>query len=411
MTKYQRNIHKKLKNALNHNPVILLTGARQTGKTTLVKEIEKDLGYHYVSLDNPHDFFAAKREPLGFINELKKPVIIDEVQRVPELFLAIKYDVDNNRKPGRYILTGSANPLLIPQVGDSLAGRVAILTLYPLSQGEIHNKFENFIDTIWQSKSSLKQNYPILARKELYEKIISGGYPAILTKSWKEKRNWLNNYFITILQKDILDLSQIENIDLIPRLLALYAARCGSLLNVAELSRVSGTIAVTLHRHLALLKTLFITSSLPAWSTNMSKRIVKSSKAYLVDSGLLSLLQIITVERALEEPGVMGHVLENFVVMELKKQLTWCDAPAYLYHFRTDSALEVDIIMERLDGKVIGFEVKNSTNISQKDFKGLKFVRDTLGDKWHQGYVLYTGEQIVPLSAKISALPIQALWS
>lgn len=408
---YARNIRSKLLSALEDNPVTLVLGARQIGKTTLMKEIAKEKGYHFITFDDIDYLASARNNPKGFIADVRKPVIFDEIQRVPELFLPIKVELDSNRIPGQYLLTGSANPLLLPGMRDSMAGRMEVLEMYPLSEGEINNTFDNFIDIIWQHDSIAALPCLKYSRKELFNIVVTGGYPIVQMQSPRKRESWFKNYIKLILQKDILDLSHIENIDSIPKLLRLIAGRSGSLVNVSELSRSLKIPATTVHRYITFLETLFIVFSLESWSTNFTTRVIKSSKTFLVDSGLLAQLLGVSAERALEEPDLMGSIMENFVVTELKKQASWSNTEVKLYYFRTASGIEVDIVLERPDGKIIGIEVKSSSSVQPRDASGLKYLRDNAGDKWHRGIILYTGTESIPMDTKITALPISALWS
>ena len=234
---FKRHIEPNFFAALEYMPIVLLRGARQTGKTTLAKALSvRDTKYNYVSFDHLPSLIAAKDDPVGFINRLQKPVILDEIQRVPELFLPIKCDVDEHRTPGRYFLTGSADPLLIPKLGDSLAGRMRLLTLWPLSQGEIEGRKETFLETVF-SRTPIKIGATIpCSKNDVLLRATKGGYPTSLQMTTEKQRaEWFNDYVSLVLQKDILDLSKIENITNIPNLLTLIAARAGSLLNTDEL--------------------------------------------------------------------------------------------------------------------------------------------------------------------------------
>lgn len=409
---FKRNIAEKLKKALTRSPVTLLLGARQTGKTTLIREVASEQTYHYVSLDDIRFLAAAQHDPIGFLSDLPKPLIIDEVQRVPELFLAIKHDVDLNRQAGRYLLTGSANPLLIPKVGDSLAGRVEIITLYPLSQGELQNHKDTFIDAVWDRDSFVMPKEGSCSRTELFSKMLVGGYPSVQTIDEEDRQAWFNNYITTIIQKDVFDLSGVEALQAMPRILTVLAMHAGSLLNVAELSRQTGIPTTTLNRYLIVLKTIFLTFAQEPWHANFIRRVMKSPKFYLVDTGLLSWLSMMTLERMQSVPSIAGNMLENFVMSELLKQQTWNKTPVRIYHFRTsDGNKEVDIVLERFDGKVIGIEVKSTATPTFKDAQGLVYLKDELGQKWHRGILLYTGDQVVPLAPTIVALPMSLLWT
>ncbi len=406
---FKRNITETLKEALDRSPVVLLTGPRQSGKTTLMKEIGKEKNYHYVSFDDIRYLSAAQLDPIGFIEKLKKPVILDEVQRVPEIFLTIKKDVDENRIPGRYALTGSANPLLIPQLGDSLAGRMEILQLFPLSQGELLNKKDEFIDHVFNNEQPAPSS--ILNVDELYEKITIGGYPSVQTMNAASRESWFNSYITTLLQRDIKEISQITGLTDFPLLLNILAVRAGNLLNVAELSRVSGIPSTTLHRYLILLDTLFLTYLQPPWSTNIEKRFVKTPKVYLTDTGVLSFLLGTHVMRTSLEGRNLGPIVENFVAAELKKQATWNRTRVRPFHFRTSTGIEVDIVLQNAAGNLVGIEVKNNRTVTAQDFKGLKQLQEISKTKFIQGIVLYTGSEIIPFGQRLFALPINSLWT
>jgi len=410
---FQRNIQFKLEQALSRNPVTLLLGARQTGKTTAMRALALSRNYNYVSLDDLRHLTEAKSDPMGFIQRIPKPVIIDEVQRAPDLFLSIKHFVDQpeQRINGLFVLTGSANPFFIPEVGDSLAGRIEVLTLYPLSQGEIENVHETFIDTVFKDGQMPSIKFKPLSREKLFNKILVGGYPLAQNKSWDDTYNWFDNYLNTLIQKDISDLTRLENSSVIPRLLRAFVARSGQLLNIAELGIKSKIPSTSVNRYIKLLETLFLIYQLDSWHTTIARRALKAPKAYLIDSGLLGYLKSETLEKVLQDPQEMGHVLENFIVSELKKQQTWCQDRVSLHHFRTASQIEVDVVLERSDGQIVGIEVKSNSHVDRHDIKGLECLRAETGSSWHRGIVLYTGNEIFPLSDTITALPINALWS
>lgn len=407
---FKRHIKPYLAKALKRSPVVLLNGARQVGKSTLVKEFQKEKEYTYLTFDDETVYIAAKNDPTGFINSLQKPIIIDEVQRVPEIFLPIKIDVDNNRVAGRYLLTGSANPLLIPHLGDSLAGRMEIVDLMPLSQGEIAGTIEGWINTAFSAKPFI-QPQETISKRILYQKIITGGYPSSVLASNDEDRDaWMKSYINLLLQRDIKDLAQIEKITELPNLLKILAHRASNLLNVAEISRECKMVAQTVHRYIALLQTIFIITLQQSWHTNLSLRYIKSPKVYIVDSGLLSYLLGINLERSFTEQVAMGKVLENFILNELKKQATWSKTGPDAYHFRTTSGTEVDILLENRQGEIVGIEVKSAEKISPDDFKGLKLLAQNMDQKFIRGVVFYCGSQVVPFGDKLWALPITCLW-
>lgn len=394
-------------------PIVLLRGARQTGKTTLAKSIAmQEKKYNYITFDNLQYLTAAKNDPVSFISRLDKPVILDEIQRVPELFLPIKSDVDENRIPGRYFLTGSADLLLIPKLGDSLAGRMRLLTLWPLSQGEIENKQETFIDKVFNQLPVATGKIFSCSKDDLLVRAARGGYPnSVFMKSEQQRQDWFNDYISLVLQKDILDLSRIENVNQIPNLLMLLASRVGGLLNTEELARTVKLSAVTLQRYVELLRTLFLVQLIPAWSGNLGKRLVKSPKIYLSDTALQLFVLNIDIERLTKDPFLVGSVIENFVVLELLKQISWSDMNIQMFHYRDYAQSEVDIVLEGPAGGLVAIEVKSSQTISSDDFKGLKNFQNFVGDKFRQGILLYTGTTSIPLGEKLTAMPISSLWT
>jgi len=407
-----RNITPIILDALSDSPVVLLNGARQTGKSTLAKWLAQ--GSHparYLTFDDATVFAAARYDPAGFIAGIEGNVILDEVQRVPELFMAIKAEVDRNRVSGRFLLTGSANILLLPRLSESLAGRMEILTLWPFSQGEVAGRQENFVDAAFDDKpSSYKKDTENRAR--LVKRIFTGGYPEILKRpAFTRRKAWFGSYITTILQRDVRDLANIEGLTEMPRLLSLLATRAASLLNFSELSRSCGIPQSTLKRYMTLLKTTFMITLLPAWSGNLGKRLVKAPKCFLNDTGLTTHLLGIDEGRISDETLLMGPLLENFVVLELLKQSTWSNVQPNLFHFRTQTGNEVDIIMEDSGGRIVGIEIKAAKSLGSKDFRSLQMLQDTLGKRFRRGIVLYTGIEGVSFGKNLFALPIQSLWT
>ena len=406
---FKRNIMQTLEKALTRSRVVLLNGARQVGKTTLANELLKNKSYTYLTFDDELTYLAAKNNISGFISDITKPVILDEVQRVPEIFLAIKRDVDQNPISGRYLLTGSANPLLIPRLGDSLAGRMEVIDLMPLSQGEIHNTKEAFIDAVFNNYP-LKVPAKIITKENLYKKIVLGGYPSVQHLDEEDCEAWMRSYINLLLQKDIKDLAQIEKLTEFPNLLKILASRASNLLNVAEIARECKMGIKTVHRYIALLETIFLLNIQLSWSTNITQRFIKSPKIYFTDTGLLSYLLDTNLQKALTNSTHMGRIVENFVVGELKKQATWNKTIVNMYHSRTVSGEEVDVILEDRAGNVVGIEIKSSETVGPEDFKGLKYLKEKIKDKFIMGIVLYTGSQYMPFDNKLCVLPINSLW-
>lgn len=409
---YNRNITDKVLTALQDTPVVFVNGARQTGKSTLVQKlITREHPARYLTFDDSNLLAAASSDPAGFITGLEGPLIIDEVQRVPDLFLAIKAEVDKNRQPGRFLLTGSANVLLLPQIAESLVGRMEILTLWPLSQGEIESRKETFIDRLFSGRS-VSGGSSSITTINVVKKILSGGFPEVLSRTdVNRQKAWFSSYITTILQRDVRDISNIEGLTSIPRLLSLVAARTGGLLNYAELSRSFSIPQTTLKRYLSLLETTFLVKLLPAWSANLGKRLVKSPKILMTDTGLLSHLMGIDDKRLKNEPQLFGALLENFAAMELAKQAGWSDSQPQLFHFRTQAGQEVDIVLEDAAGKIVGIEVKAGSTVKTDDLKGLRMLADSVGSKFIRGVVLYCGSEHVPFGPKLTAVPMSELWN
>jgi hypothetical protein len=389
----------------------MIVGARQTGKTTLAKIVAGDEHpAQYVSLDDIAFLSAAVSDPTGFIAGLRGPVVIDEVQRAPSLFPAIKAAVDHERTPGRFLLTGSANVLLLPNLSESLAGRMEILTLWPLAQAEVEGSSGSWVDTLF---SDVLDTVPLrISREDLTARIMAGGYPEPLSRQLEARRKaWFTSYLTTILQRDVRDLANVEGLTALPRLLALLATRAGGLLNTSDISRTTGIPNTTLHRYMSLLQMTYLAYLLPPWSSNFGLRLVKSPKVYLVDTGLAAHLSGITANRLTTQPELLGPLLETFVVMETVKLAQRGVTNPRIYHYRTNAGTEVDILLEAPDGRIVGVEVKASSTVRSSDFRGLRALAEATGDSFHRGIILYTGDEVVPFGERLAAVPVQGLWS
>lgn len=405
-----RNIEKKLIAALADTRVVLLNGARQTGKSTLALRIVRQTGATYANLDDATTLSLAASDPRGFIQGMDDRLVIDEVQRAPELFPEIKMEVDADPRAGRFLLTGSANILLLPQLSEFLTGRIEIITLWPLSQGEIGHRKEGFIDLLFSDKSP-RIGITAVNRLDVAKRILRGGYPEVIArKDPGRRRDWFGAYITTLLQRDIRDLAHIDRMADVPRLLALLAGRTGGLLNLSELSRSAGIPFTTLHRYLGLLQATFMLQLVPAWSTNLSKRLVKAPKIFLIDTGLAAYLIGQSDPKALQESAHFGHLLESFVAMELRKQLGWNETRCRIFHYRSSSGREVDFVLEGPRGEIVGVEVKSSSRVGQRDFTGLESLAELAGKKFVRGLVFYLGENLVPFGEKYAAVPISVLW-
>ena len=409
---FPRHIHSLLTDALADTPVVLVNGARQTGKSTLVQEIAGSQGRRYLTLDDRVVLAAAKADPTGFIAGLSGDIVMDEIQRAPELFLDIKAAVDRERKPGRFLLTGSANVLLLPTLADSLAGRMEILTLWPLSSGEMAgDAVRNRSDQLFDGQLDTFP-IPVCDKEVLAERLLQGGFPeAVVRASAKRRASWFESYLQTLLQRDVRDLANLEQLTELPHLLQLLATRSASLLNQAELSRASRLTQSTLKRYFSLLETLFLVHRVPAWARNPGKRLVKSPKVFLPDTGLLAWLLEISIEKMRALPGLPGNVVETFVACELLKHLAFSEKGLSLWHYRTQSDIEVDFVLENRVGKITGIEVKASVSIDSSDFKGLRHLRETEGDRFQRGIVFYAGRESVAFAEDLFAVPLSFWWA
>jgi predicted AAA+ superfamily ATPase len=397
--------------AARDTPVVFIQGPRQAGKSTLVGALPSAAKpWPCVTLDEAAVAAAAHADPASFLAGLPDPVVIDEVQRAPGLFRAIKLIVDRRRTPGRFILTGSASILVLPQVSDALAGRMQVVTLLPFSQGEIDARRERFIDLAFAAHPSLPPPSR-LTRPGLVERIVRGGFAEVVGRTDPDRRAaWFESYVATVLQRDVRDLSQLEQLPAVPRLLSLLAARCATILNVSEVSRSAGIPSATLHRYLALLQGTFLLHRLPSWSRNLVKRLTKAPKSLLVDTGLACHLVGAGPDRLTKTP-LFGPMLENFVAMELMKQRGWSQIQPAMYHYHTATGQEIDLVLEDRAGRCVTIEVKATATVDHHDFGVTKRLASELGHDFVRGIVLYGGTQPIAFGPNLVALPIDSLWT
>ncbi len=386
----------------------MLNGARQTGKSTLVQTLLRDT-HTYYTLDDWSILNFVSNDPLGFLTSRPGPIIIDEVQKAPSLLASIKQIVDKNRTAGQFVLTGSANVLSLPKLSESLSGRMEIHTLWPLAQRELNHAQGSFIDRAF--KEEIPWDRATLSMQEVLEQILMGGYPDILKRTTVTKKdNWCAAYLQTLLQRDVRDMAHIERLTELPGLMNLLATRVGTLLNTSELSRSAGLPLTTLKRYLAVLENLYLYIRLPPWFNNLSKRVIKSPKVYLNDTRLLCYLLGIHQAHLLKNRSLLGHIIENFVVMELKKQQTWSEMPTRMYHYRTHTGEEIDLVIESFNGDIVAIEVKSSQTLASKDFAHIQHLQRNNANKNIRGFVVYMGQEVIPFAKNLTALPIAHLW-
>ncbi|MDR1265801.1 MAG: ATP-binding protein [Propionibacteriaceae bacterium] len=394
--------------ALLDTRVVLVNGARQCGKSTLVAQLADQSGRAWYSLDRTTDLQAARRDPTGFVRQ-SPTMVIDEVQREPELFLAIKEAVDTDPRPGRFLLTGSARVLGLRGLPDALPGRMETIELWPLSQGEIDGRPDGFIDAAFRLGSDLRQD-SAESRQGYLGRIVRGGFPEAVARQGKRRRAFHRAYVADLINRDVTQLSDVERGHELRQLLRLVAARSGAPLNQSALASVLGLSRSTVQRHLGLLEEVFLIKRLPAWTRGATGRVVHAPKAAVVDSGVAASLlgQDETSLRRLDSP--LGGLLEGFVAMELARQQAVADEPVELFHYRTRDQTEVDLVLAHDQGPVIGLEVKAAETVRADDFRGLRHLANRLGDDFRAGFVLYLGQQSLPFGERLRALPVSAIW-
>jgi predicted AAA+ superfamily ATPase len=406
---YPRYAAPRLKEALADSPVVLIHGPRQCGKTTLARAVGEPLGYEYVTFDDDVARGAAEADPAGFVLDLPERAILDEVQRVPALFTAIKANVDRRRSAGRFLLTGSANVLLVPKLADSLAGRMAVLRLHPLAQGELERQEPDFLDRLFSATFRNRRTKRL--GSELAERIVAGGYPAALQRTNERRRGtWYRDYLDALVQRDVRDLARIASLDALPRLLALVAGQTARLLNVADLAAPFQLSRPTIRDYVTLLERVFLVDELPPWHSNRLSRLVKTPKVHVGDTGLAAALLGIDAASLAADRTLLGQLLETFVFQELRRQATARDEPLSFCHFRDKDGVEVDIVIERGSSTVAGVEVKASATVTAADFRGLRKLKEASGRRFAGGVVLYDGETGVGFGDGLYAVPIRSVW-
>ena len=410
-----RKLSKSVVFCLKKAPVVFVNGPRQSGKSTLVQKLaEGEFPAHYISFDNITQIAAATNEPREFLTTQGYPLILDEIQMVPDLFRPIKELVDNIRRKdkensyGRFLLTGSANIMALPQLSDALVGRMSVKTLYPFSVSEVLNGNKGFLKKVFKKDF---QNVKDHSRYSLNECISLATFPDISGKTTKEYSEWFESYLTTLLQRDVRTLSQLKKISILPDLLRVLASRTGGLINETSISRDVGLNAVTGKDYRCILQAMFLTFSISPWYRNVLKRLTKSSKGYLTDTLLLCHLQgwkLNDLRR--NKPDLYGRVVENFVATELVKLISFSELSPGLLHFRTSDNKEVDFILELPDGQLAAIEVKTSEKVNESDFRGIKIFRELALKNFVCGVVLYSGREVVPFGKDLFAVPFQALW-
>lgn len=408
---YPRLISPVIHDVLSDTPVVCLLGPRQCGKTTLVQSL---FSYHpYISMDDPYDFEFASDDPVGIIGQFSDQLTIDEVQLVPELISAIKVSVDRDRRPGRFLLTGSANLHSIPGISESLAGRMETIELQPLSEAEKIRGNGKFLLELIQGNLAQNGRTRKVTNEEfsIENRVMSGGYTEPLKRTDQRARNWRRQYLRNIVERDVPEIFNIRKSGMLFRLLELLAFRTGQLLSVTDLTNGLGANRVTVERYLMYLERVYIIRRLPAWETNFTKRLVKAPKVHFVDSGLAATLMGLPIQDWRKNRIFFGHLLESFVVQQIFTQLRWTNSDLRIWHYRDKDKVEVDLVVT-LGAKTWGIEVKASSIVRSSDLSGLLRLSSRCGDDFQKGIVLYNGNKIKSFaSGRVLAVPLSELWT
>ncbi|SIS93901.1 ATP-binding protein [Phaeovulum vinaykumarii] len=405
---FKRFVERRAEEALSDTPVVLIVGPRRAGKTTLVKKMG-EAGRTYITLDDQTVLEAAQSDPAGFIRGLDR-AIIDEIQRAPDLLLAIKKTVDEDYRPGRFLLTGSANVLTLPRVADSLAGRMEMLEMLPLARAEIEGRTPTFLERLFEGK--LQKPSKAIVGDDLVHSVLLGGFPeAIARESERRRQDWARSYLTSVLTRDLRDIADVEKLTELPKFVRLLAEHSSQLVNYSQFGASINVSHKTGQRYVRLLEQVFLIATLQPWFTNALKRIVKTPKLHFLDSGLLASTRGLTFDRVKADRGTFGALLESFVFSEMLKLTTASDLRLTPYHFRDRDMREVDIVLERDDGMIAGIEVKASATVKSGDFAGLRALAEASGDRFAFGTVLYDSEDVVPFGDRLAAAPLSCLWS
>ena len=405
---YPRFVERRAEEALADTPVVLIVGPRRAGKTTLARKMAEE-GRTYITLDDRTVLDAALSDPNGFIRGLDR-AIIDEIQRAPDLLLAIKKSVDEDYRPGRFLLTGSANVMTLPRVADSLAGRIETIRMLPLARAEIASAAPTFLERLFEGR--LERERQAVIGDDLVRLALLGGFPeAIERKSERRRQAWARSYLTSVLTRDLRDIAEIERLAELPKFVRLLAEYSGRLVNYSQFGSGIDVSHKTGQRYVALLEQVFLVSTLQPWYTNALKRVAKTPKLHFLDSGLLAAVRGLSFDRVRADRSEVGALLESFVFSEVLKLMTASDLRLAAYHFRDRQMHEVDIVLERDDGRIAGIEVKAAATVTSRDFAGLRTLADACKERFACGVVLYDSADFVPFGDNLVAVPLSCLWS
>jgi hypothetical protein len=391
--------------------VTAIVGPRQAGKTTLVRQMAAERQLTYVTLDDDTARAAAQADPYGFALALGRPAAIDELQRVPDLMLALKRVVDDDPVPGSFLVTGSSNLQTLPRIADALPGRVDYLRLDPLAEAELHGGCGSIVDRLFDPSWS-STGATAAGRASYIEAVVGGGLPEARLRSPGARRRFFDGYVTSLIERDVPDAANLRTTDRLGDTLRIVASRSGALAEPYSLGRDLGLDGKTVRSHLDALERLFAIRLVPAWSTNLGARITRTPRAFLADAGLHAHLLGADADAVLSDlTGVLaGQLFEPLVVNEILRQASWADTPVRASFYRDDRQREIDLVLEA-GRRVVAVEIKASTTTSARDARHLRFLRDRLDDRFVRGVVVYSGSAGVPLGDRLSALPVGSLWA
>lgn len=400
--------------ALRTSPVVAITGARTAGKSTLAQEIVAGAGGVLVDLDDPAVRRLAVADPHEFVRDRPEPVVIDEFQRAPDLLAAIKSELNRDRRPGRFVLAGSARHDAVPELADYLTGRIELLQLWPFAMSELSPEQPSVVDQLFAGQP-LPRRPRDHSRPALVETVLRGGYPIAVGLAPEDRDRWFANLATLVVERAVDDVRSGRDTGTLSRFLRMAAAGTAQTRNAAEIGREIGVGRDQSGAYLRLLELTYLTFELPAWASNLSARVAKRPKLHLVDSGLAAHLQGLDATRlsATDPDGAtrFGALLETFAVTEIVKQLGWSAISARPQHFRTADGIEVDLVLESPDGRIVAVEVKAAARVTATATRGLEYLRDRLGHRFVQGVLLNTGADAQRIGDRIAVAPVAALWS
>ncbi len=411
---YQRAAERLTAETLEAFRITVINGPRQSGKTTIAQKIAAERGGRWLSMDDPTTLSAARTDPLTLIEDARF-VVVDEIQRAGDpLLLSIKAAVDRNNQRGQFLLTGSSNFLTVPTLSDSLAGRVGLVDIWPLSQREIRARLgaPNLLDQLIDSSRAVRSLAPEpLPRAEYFELVCRGGFPEVQGLRRQQRGRWFQSYFKTIVDREIREVADVRQVDEMRQLLQLLMTLTAQELNLSRLSDLVHVSYGTARQYLSFLSTVFTVVEIPPYSRNLTARASRRSKVYAGDSAMAA-AALGTDPASLSRPAspAAGPLLETFVAGEVLKLLGDSEIVWRLHHFRDRDGSEVDLVVEAPDGRVIGIEVKAAQSVTASDFAGLRLMQHRLGEAFAHGVVLYTGPRVLPFGDGLTALPISALW-